>query len=92
MKSIKNYLSKKDLFQVRNIDEKTIFYIFRKVVKEEFGNIGADKFKTEYFKDKTIFIKSDSSVWSSELWLNKDKIVRKINQEAGGKVVEKIKV
>jgi predicted nucleic acid-binding Zn ribbon protein len=92
MKSIKNYLSKKDLFQTRNIDEKTIFYIFKKVVKEEFGNIGADKFKAEYFKDKTIFIKSDSSVWSSELWLNKDKIVRKINQEAGGKVIEKIKI
>ena len=92
MKLIKNYLSKKNIFQAKNLDDKTIFFIFKKVVKEEFGNIGVANLRPEYYKNKTIFVRSDSSVWSSELWLNRDKIVRKVNAEIGGKVVEQIKI
>ena len=92
MKLIKNYLSTKNVFQARSLDEKTIFYIFQKVVKEEFGNIGLDNLKPEYYKNKTIFVKSNSSVWSSELWTNRDRIVRKLNAEIGSKAIEKIKI
>ncbi|MFA5993522.1 MAG: DciA family protein [Parcubacteria group bacterium] len=92
MKLIKNYLSKKNIFQIKNLDDKTIFYIFKKVIKEEFGNMGVVNLRPEYYKDKTIFVKSDSSVWSSELWLNRDKVVRKINTEIGGKVIDRIKI
>ncbi len=92
MKLIKNYLSKKNVFQIKNLDDKTIFYIFKKVVREEFGNIGVANLRPEYYKDKTIFVKSDSSVWSSELWLNRDKVVRKINAEIGGKIIDRIKI
>ncbi|EKE11576.1 MAG: hypothetical protein ACD_15C00059G0014 [uncultured bacterium] len=92
MKLIKSYLSQKNVFQVKNLDDKTIFFIFKKIIKEEFGNIGLANLRPEYYKDKTIFIKSNSSVWSSELWLNRDKIVRKINSEIGGKAIDKIKI
>jgi predicted nucleic acid-binding Zn ribbon protein len=96
MKTLKNLLVKK--FQGKNasqkmvLDDKTVFFVFKKVVQEEFGNLGVDNFKPDYFDGKKIFIKCYSSNWASELWVNKNKIVRKINKELGENVIEEIKV
>lgn len=92
MDLIRNYLSKKNIFQPRALDDQTIFFVFRKVIKEEFGNVGAEKLIPDYYNNKTIFVKSDSSAWASEIWLNKDRIVRKMNIELGEGSIEKIKV
>ena len=72
--------------------DKDFFYVFSRVIKEEYGNMGEAQFKADFFKNKTIFIKSASSVWASELWTNKRKIIRKINQELGEEAVEEIKM
>jgi predicted nucleic acid-binding Zn ribbon protein len=95
MKSLKKLLkekfSTKNRAQKTELDEKTVFFIFKKVVQEEFGTLGREKFSTQHFSNKTIFIKSNSSAWSSELWANQERIVSKINQELGEELVEKIK-
>lgn len=75
-----------------NLNDKDIFYVFQKVIKEEYGNVGSEKFKADFFKNKTLFIKSDSSAWASELWMSKDKIIRKMKEELGEGAVERIKV
>lgn len=96
MKSLKNLLTKK--FQGKNVpkkmvlDDKTVFFVFRKVVREEFGNLGVENFVPDYFDGHKIFIKCHSSNWASELWTNKSKIVRKINRELGEDIIEEIKV
>lgn len=92
MKSLKNYLSKKNIFQTKALDDQTAFFVFRKVIKEEFGNVGVEKLIPDFFKDKTVFIKSESSAWASELWLNKDRVIRKMNNELGKGSIEKIKM
>jgi len=92
MKALKNYLAKRDVFQPKTLDDQTVFYVFRKVIKEEFGNVGIEKLIPDYYKNRTIFVKSDSSAWSSEMWLQKDRIVRKMNAELGEGSIEKIKV
>lgn len=92
MKLIRNYLAKKNVFQARTLDDQTIFFVFKKVIKEEFGNVGAEKLIPNYYNNKTIFVKSESSSWASEMWLNKDRIVRKMNVELGEGSIEKIKV
>ena len=92
MKLLKNYLNKKNLFQARALDEQTIFFVFKKVIKEEFGNVGIEKLIPDYYNNKTIFVKSDSSAWASEMWLNKDLIVRKMNAQLGEGSIEKIKI
>ncbi len=92
MKSLKNLLEKRKKESGISLNEKDIFYIFQKVIKEEYGNVGAGKFKADFFKNKTLFIKSESSVWASELWMNKDKIIKKIKEELGEGAVERIKV
>lgn len=92
MKLLKNYLIKKNIHKARALDDQTVFFVFRKVIKEEFGNIGIEKLIPDYYNNKTLFVKSDSSAWASEMWLQKDRITRKINAELGEGSIEKIKV
>jgi len=94
MKSLKNLLTKKfpgKKLKRSDLDDKTVFFVFKKVVQEEFGNLGIENFQAVYFSGKTIFIKCQSSNWASELWLNKKLIIRKINKELGENIIEDIK-
>jgi len=91
MKSLRNLLEKRKKGRKINVDEKDVFFIFQKIIREEYGNVGAEKLKADFFKNKTLFIKSDSSAWASELWMNKDKIIRKMKKELGEDAVERIK-
>lgn len=90
MKSLRDLLNRK---QVRPLalDDQAVFFVFRKVIEEEFGQVGMEKFTPDYFSGKTIFIKSASSVWASELFMNKNKIIRKMNAELGKGSIENLK-
>lgn len=95
MKSLKQLLNKKNpagKIKKAPLDNETIFFIFKKIIKEDFGQIGAAKFMPDYFTSKTLFIKSTSSTWSSELWLNRQRIIRKINVELGEEFIKEIKI
>ncbi|MEK7598120.1 MAG: DUF721 domain-containing protein [Patescibacteria group bacterium] len=96
MKSLKNLLQKKlsgkGGLQKTSLDEKTIFFVFKKVIQKEFGSLGAENFRASYFSRKTIFIKTQSPAWASELWINKEIIIKKLNKELGEEAIEKIKV
>lgn len=95
MKSLSNLLKKK--FSGKNqerkveLDEKTVFFIFKKIIREEFGNTGSAMLQPDYFGKKILFVKAASSVWASELWLNRNKIVHKMNKELGEGSVQEIK-
>jgi hypothetical protein len=96
MKSLKNLLTKK--FPDRKkitpavLDDKTVFYVFKKIIREEFGNIGVAKLKPDYFGKNILCVKSENSVWASELWLNKNLILRKLKKKLGGDAVKEIKL
>lgn len=96
MKSIKSLLSKK-IREAKSprqaaLNDKDIFYVFKKVVQEEFGNIGAANLKPDYFGKNILHIKSESSAWASELWLNKNLILRKLKKKLGEGAVKEIKL
>ncbi|HRY82537.1 MAG TPA: DciA family protein [Candidatus Moranbacteria bacterium] len=92
MKSLKNLLYKREKKKSIALTDKDIFYIFSKIIKEEFGNVGAEKLKADYFKNKTIFVRSSSSAWASELFSNRNTIIRKINKELGEGEIREIKM
>lgn len=92
MKSLGNLLRKKNVFQKKTVlDEKTAFYIFREVIREEFGQQGAQKLIPDYFRQKTIFIRFTSSAWAAELRLMSREIIAKINKRLGNKLIDEIK-
>ena len=92
MQSLKTFLDKKNIKRKIVLDDKTVFYLFKKIIKEEFGNIGLEKLIPDYFANSTLHIKSQSSAWSSELELQKAKIMRKINKEIGSEQIRNIKI
>lgn len=92
MKALRDLLKKQIIQRKIVVDDKDVFYIFQKVIKEEFGNVGASKFTARHFGNKTIFIQTESSNWASELWLNKKRIITKMNKELGDGTVREMKV
>lgn len=92
MKSLRSLLDRKDVKKKIGLDDKTIFYLFKKIIKEELGNVGLEKLKPDYFFNGTIFIKSESSAFASEVELQKNKIIRQINQEIGCAEIKNIKL
>ena len=92
MQSLKTFLAKKNIKRKIVLDDKTVFYLFKKIIKEEFGNVGIEKLIPDYFAQDTLHIKSQSSAWSSELELQKAKIIRQINKEIGGEQIRNIKM
>lgn len=95
MKSLKSLLDKKigakKSLKKADLNDKDIFYIFNRVIKEEFGNVGASKLKADFFGRKILHIKTESSAWASELWTNKKTLIRKLNKELGQEVIADIK-
>jgi hypothetical protein len=94
MKSIKDIIKNKSgrLPPTRTIDEKTLIFVFEKVIKEEMGAMGKEKLRAKKFSNRTVFVRTESSAWASELWLNRNKIINRINDELGQEIVAKIKV
>lgn len=95
MKSLKNLLDKKigakKIAKSFTLDNKDVFYIFNRIIKEEFGNMGAGKLKPDYFGKKILHVKAESPTWASELWLNKKELIRKMNKEFGQEIITDIK-
>ena len=91
MRDLKSLLNRrKDLKKIA-FDTKDVFYIFNRIIKREFGEIGAAKFQADYFGKRVLVVRCESSAWASELWNNKGKIIRKMNEELGEGAVEKIR-
>ena len=75
------------------IDDQAVFLLFRKVVLEDFGSIGLEKFTPQHYSSqKTLSVKVESAVWANELWLKRERIIRKINQEFGERAVSKLQL
>ncbi|MFA6047387.1 MAG: DUF721 domain-containing protein [Parcubacteria group bacterium] len=91
MRSLKNLFDKRKELRKFSFDNKDVFYIFNKIIKKEFGLIGASKFQVDYFGKKVLVVRCESPAWASELWLNKEKIMRKMNEELGEGAVLKIR-
>ena len=74
------------------LSDKEIFYLFERIIKREYGNQGSKNLKPNFFKNKKLFIRSESSIFANELLLNKKSIIQKINQEIGSEEIKDIKV
>ncbi len=92
MKALGDILSGRKLQKKQILDDKTVFFVFKKVIEEEFGQIGKSKFTPDYFAKRILFVRAQNSAWSAELWTNKARIIQKINEELGEDGVENIKM
>lgn len=94
MKSLKSLLgnNKKYLSKKKTPEKEVVFFIFKEAIREYFGEIGSGKFIPDHFSNGNLFVKAENSMWSSELWMNREKIIKKINEKIGEKIVKEIKM
>ena len=90
MKKIGQYIKNKRLKEKAPLDSNSIYYVFSKIIKDEYGNRGVENLKADYFKEKKLFIKAENSNWASEVWLNRNTIIEKINKELGSNEINDI--
>ena len=74
------------------LDDQTVFYIFRKIVSEEFGVRGERYIEPRYFKNKKLIVAAKNSLWMNELQLSRDHFMKAMNRELGDNAVIDIKV
>src|SRR3989304_7215851 len=95
MKIIKKLLSQKQkqLFspKEREIDEKTIFQITKNVIMEEYGKRGSENITPTFYKDKKLFLSIKSSLWVSEIMLERAHLCKLINKTIGVDEIKEIK-
>jgi hypothetical protein len=92
MRALSDFLGHRKIQKKQTLDDKTVFFVFKKVIEAEFGQLGKTKFTPDYFARKILFVKAQNSAWSAELWTNKARIMKKINEEIGEEAVENIKM
>lgn len=76
----------------RKIDEQTLFYVFGKVIAEEYGAKGTENIQARFYKDKKLFVAARTSLWANELALDRAEIIAKLNQVLGQEAIQEIKV
>ena len=75
-----------------NIDEKTVFFIAKKVLVTEYGVRGGENIIPTLYKEKKLFLSSRSSLWGNEVWLERQSLREKMNSLLGGEAITEIKL
>lgn len=75
-----------------NIDEKTIFFIAKKILVMEYGIRGGENIIPTLYQDKKLYLSSRSSLWGNEIWLEREHLKEKMNNLLGGEAIVEIKL
>lgn len=92
MRILKELLPKKSHNEHGDIDEKTIFHIAKRVVTEEYGARGSENIIPVFYKEKKLFFSPRSSLWASEILLQRVRLRQRMNEILGREEVREIGV
>ena len=95
MQTLKNLLPKKPRVprgEVLLLDEKTVFYIVRKIIREEYGVRAGENIIPTLYKEKTLFLSSRSSLWANEIWIEREYLRKKMNLLLGEEAITEVKM
>lgn len=96
MRTLKDLLPKEQRLSGRvasaHFDEKTVFFIARKVLAEEYGLRGGENIIPTLYKDKKLFLSARSSLWGNEMWLERERLRERMNGLLGNEGVVEIKI
>lgn len=84
--------SRSDPVLGNNLDEKTVFFIAKKVLVTEYGVRGGENIIPTLYKDKKLFLSSRSSLWGNEVWLERERLKEQINVLLGCEAIVEIKL
>lgn len=74
----------------KELDEKTVFFVFLKVVQSFYGTRGEESVRPVHFYQKKLYLKPESSLWANEVFLQREKLIRETNNLLEGDYIEDI--
>lgn len=92
MKDLKQLLKKKTIGSRSALDEKSFFVVFERIIREEYGKQGAKNLSPATVRNKNLAVRTGNQNWTSELLLNKDYILGRINEQLGGAEITDISI
>jgi hypothetical protein len=72
------------------LDEKTIFFVFKKVFREMYGPKGEESVETLRVYEKKLYLKPRTSLWANEIVLHKERLIQETNKILEGEYLEEI--
>jgi hypothetical protein len=93
MKTLKDLLPKRPVGDILEVlDEKTVFFVCKRVIVEEYGVRGGENIIPNFYGDKKLFLAPRSSLWSSEIWLQREHIRKRMNEMLGSEAIVEVKI
>jgi hypothetical protein len=95
MRSLKEFMEKRGVGYPQSplrVDDKTIFHLFRKIVREEYGARGATELTPATFSEGVLSVKANNPLYSSELWMRREAVIERINTALEGEGVKEIRL
>lgn len=93
MRALKDFIRKRSgPAQVTSIDDKTVFFLFRKLIREEYGTRGVAELEPVTFTDSVLSIKANNPLYSSELWIRREAILGKMNAALEQEAVRELRL
>jgi hypothetical protein len=74
------------------LDDQTVFYIFKKIVSQEYGTRGECYIQARYYKNKKLIVAAKNSLWMNELQMSRTHFIDLMNKELGAGSIIDIKV
>lgn len=92
MRSLKDLLPREMTLVGGALDEQTIFFACRKVIREEFGVRGSENITPHSYREKKLYVSPAGSLWASEILLRKRLISERINALLGSEAVVDVRL
>lgn len=84
MRSLRDFIGKREgSFHAAKLDDKTVFFLFRKIIREEYGNRGVNELSPVSFSEGILSIKASNPLYSNELWMRRETLIDRMNRELG---------
>ncbi|HMN19268.1 MAG TPA: DciA family protein [Candidatus Moranbacteria bacterium] len=72
------------------LDEKSVAFVFGRIVAAEYGRRGTENVKIEFFRDGKLHVSARTSAWASELWLSRQELKDMLNKELGTEDIKEV--
>ncbi|MFZ1654463.1 MAG: hypothetical protein WBO92_04995 [Candidatus Moraniibacteriota bacterium] len=93
MRPLKEYIGKRSGGAPKALlDDKTVFFLFRKIIQEEYGTRGVAELEPVAFSEGILSVKSNNPLYSSELWIRRETILGRMNAALEQDVIQELRL
>jgi hypothetical protein len=83
MRLLRDLVQRKNPVSEKDIDDKTIFYIFGRTIQKLYGEQGRKAITPIVFRNGIIVARTKNPLWSNEIMLYQDALKDALNKEIG---------